>query len=598
MAENNRESQELSEMEQLNCHETISSLCRGVDVLRIPRYNKGMAFSLFERQYLGIHGLLPAAFETEELQVYRVICQLRAENDDLLKYVILDSLQDQNEKLYYRVVIEHIKELLPIVYTPTVGLACQKFGYIFRRPKGIYITINDNSVNKIYQILSNWPEYDVRAIVVTDGERILGLGDLGAYGMGISIGKLSLYVALGGVQPKWCLPILLDNGTDREISLILNELLKDPFYIGLRRKRVRGAEYDLLIDNFMKACVKRFGQKTLIQFEDFANINAGRLLSKYRNKYTMFNDDIQGTASVTIAGLLSCGNILQRKMSDQIFLFLGAGAAATGIADMCVLQMQHEGISAIDAYNRIFLINSKGLITKNSPVIKPEHQKYAKEMPHIKDLLKIIEEVRPTGIIGASTVHGAFSEEIIRKMAEINERPIIFALSNPTSKSECTAEEAIRYTEGRVLFASGSPFPEVNYNGKLYKPGQGNNSYIFPGIGLGVVLFEVRHIVDEIFLIAARKVASSVTERDISFGRIYPSIRRIREISAAIALEIGKYSYKYQIAGLYPMPENMEQYIQSKIYSVHYDELICKPYDWPAEDMKRSILIPSTEENN
>ncbi|VDM94568.1 unnamed protein product, partial [Onchocerca ochengi] len=287
------------------------------------------------------------------------------------------------------------------------------------------------------------------AIVVTDGERILGLGDLGAYGMGIPIGKLSLYVALGGVQPKWCLPISLDNGTDREISFnyFFDELLNDPFYIGLRRKRVRGDEYDLLIDNFMKACIKRFGQKTLIQFEDFANINAGRLLEKYRNKYTMFNDDIQGTASVAIAGLLSCGNILQKKISDQIFLFLGAGAAATGIADMCVLQMQHEGLSANDAYNRIFLINSKGLITKNSPVIKPEHEKYAKEMPHVKDLLEIVEKVKPTGIIGVSTVSGAFSEQIIRKMAELNERPIIFPLSNPTSKSECTPDEAIRYTQ-------------------------------------------------------------------------------------------------------------------------------------------------------
>ncbi|EJD75150.1 malic enzyme [Loa loa] len=609
MEANNPELEELPEMEQLRRHEVVDPTCRGANLLRIPQYNKvsfiptdfvikckyicqGMAFSLSERQHLGIHGLLPAAFETEELQVYRVISQLRAENDNLKKYIILDNLQDQNEKLYYRTVIEHIQELLPIVYTPTVGLACQKFGYIFRRPKGIYITINDNSVSKIYQILSNWPEHDVRAIVVTDGERILGLGDLGAYGMGIPIGKLALYVALGGVKPKWCLPVLLDCGTDRE------ELLKDPFYIGLRRKRIRGAEYDLLIDNFLRACVKRFGQKTLIQFEDFANINAGRLLAKYRNKYATFNDDIQGTASIVIAGLLSCGNILQKKMNEQIFLFLGAGAAATGIADMCVLEMQHEGMSAKDAYERIFLINSKGLITVNSPIVKPEHQKYAKEMPHITDLLEIIDKVRPTGIIGVSTVHGAFSEQIIRKMAELNERPIIFALSNPTSKSECTAEEAIRYTKGKVLFASGSPFPEVIYDGKRYKPGQGNNSYIFPGVGLGIVLFEVRNIVEEIFLIAARKVSSSVTERDISFGRIYPSLRRIREISAAIALEIGEYSYQHGIAGLYPKPENMEQYIQSQIYSVQYDELICKQYSWPIEDTKRNIPVPSTEESS
>ncbi|VDO37525.1 unnamed protein product [Brugia timori] len=392
-----------------------------------------------------------------------------------------------------------------------------------------------------------------KAIVVTDGERILGLGDLGAYGMGIPIGKLSLYVAFGGVQPKWCLPIVLDCGTDSEIN---------PFYTGLRQKRVRGAQYDLLIDNFMKACVKRFGQKTLIQFEDFANTNAGRLLAKYRNEYATFNDDIQGTA------------------------------------DMCVLQMQREGTSEKDACKRIFLINSKGLITVNSPVVKSEHQKYAKEMAHMKDLLEIIEKVRPTGIIGVSTVHGAFSEQIIRKMVEINERPIIFALSNPTSKSECTAEEAIQYTKGKALFASGSPFPDVNYDGKCYKPGQGNNSYIFPGIGLGVVLFEVRHIDEEIFLIAAREVASSVTEEDISFGCIYPSLCKIREISVAIALEIGKYSYKHGIAGLYPQPENMEQYIRSQIYSVNYDELIYKQYNWPVEDTIKSIPVLPAKENN
>ncbi|VIO95194.1 NAD-dependent malic enzyme, mitochondrial precursor, putative [Brugia malayi] len=589
---NNSILEDLPEVKQLYRHEIAFPAYRGADLLRVPRYNKGMAFSLSERQHLGIHGLLPAAFETEELQVYRVICQLREENDNLKKYIILDNLQDQNEKLYYRVVIEHVQELLPIIYTPTVGLACQKFGHIFRRPKGIYITINDNSISKIYQILSNWPEHDVRAIVVTDGERILGLGDLGAYGMGIPIGKLSLYVAFGGVQPKWCLPIVLDCGTDSE------ELLKDPFYTGLRQKRVRGAQYDLLIDNFMKACVKRFGQKTLIQFEDFANTNAGRLLAKYRNEYATFNDDIQGTASIVVAGLLSCGNILQRKMSDQILLFLGAGAAATGTADMCVLQMQREGTSEKDACKRIFLINSKGLITVNSPVVKSEHQKYAKEMAHMKDLLEIIEKVRPTGIIGVSTVHGAFSEQIIRKMVEINERPIIFALSNPTSKSECTAEEAIQYTKGKALFASGSPFPDVNYDGKCYKPGQGNNSYIFPGIGLGVVLFEVRHIDEEIFLIAAREVASSVTEEDISFGCIYPSLCKIREISVAIALEIGKYSYKHGIAGLYPQPENMEQYIRSQIYSVNYDELIYKQYNWPVEDTIKSIPVLPAKENN
>ncbi|EJD74106.1 malic enzyme [Loa loa] len=464
------------ELYKLYRAERVVPPVRGIDLIKSARYSKGMSFNLYERQYLGIHGLLPPAFMTEEQQAYRIISKLREQPNDLARYVQLDALQDRNEKLFYRVVCEHVKELMPIVYTPTVGLAC------------VYITINDNSISKIHHILSNWPEKDVRAIVVTDGERILGLGDLGAYGMGIPIGKLALYVALGGVQPHWCLPVLLDVGTNKE------ELLKDPFYIGLRRKRVRGKEYDSFIENFMKHASK-----------DFANANAYRLLEHFRDKYCTFNDDIQGTASVVVAGLLSCNKILQKKMSEQRFVFLGAGAAATGIADLCVLQMQHEGLGEIEAHERIFLINSKGLITKNSANLKDEHKLYAKNMEDIKDLIDVIKKVQPTGIIGVSTVPGSFSKEVIKEMSKINEKPIIFALSNPTNKSECTAEEAFTHTNGKVLFASGSPFPDLRLNDKLYKPGQGNNSYVFPGVALGVILFQVRHIDDELFLIAARK---------------------------------------------------------------------------------------------
>ncbi|VDN05930.1 unnamed protein product [Thelazia callipaeda] len=576
------------ELYKLYRPERVVPPVRGVDLLKSARYNKGMAFSLFERQYLGIHGLLPPAFMTEEQQAYRIISALRQQPNDLARYVQLDALQDRNEKLFYRVVCDHVKELMPIVYTPTVGLACQNFGYIYRKPKGVYITINDNSISKIHHILSNWPETNVQAIVVTDGERILGLGDLGAYGMGIPVGKLALYVALGGIQPRWCLPVLLDVGTNRE------ELLNDPFYIGLRRKRVRGKEYDSFIENFMKACTKRFGQHVLIQFEDFANVNAYRLLENFRNRYCTFNDDIQGTASVVVAGLLSCNRILQKKMIDQKFVFLGAGAAATGIADLCVLQMQHEGLGEDEARERIYLMNSKGLITKDSPNLKSEHKPYAKNMEHIKNLIDVIKKVKPTGIIGASTVRGSFSEEVIKEMSSINEHPIIFALSNPTNKSECTAEEAFTHSKGMVLFASGSPFPSLRLNGKLYKPGQGNNSYIFPGVALGIILFKVRHIDDELFLIAAREIANMVTEKDIKVSRIYPNLKYIRECSVKIALAIGKHCFANGTAALYPEPEDLEKYIRSQIYSVDYDELIDVTYEWPESDMRHGFPVPIT----
>ncbi|KAJ1374256.1 Malic enzyme [Parelaphostrongylus tenuis] len=361
-------------------------------------------------QYLGIHGLLPPAFMTEEQQAYRVMKKLREEANDLERFIHLDSLQDRNEKLFYRVLCDNIKELMPIVYTPTVGLACQKFGFIYRNPKGLYITINDNSISKIYQILSNWPSKHIQAIVVTDGERILGL-------------------------------VLIDVGTDNQA------MLKDPFYIGLRRPRVRGEEYDTLIDNFMKACTKRFGRDTLIQFEDFGNQNAYRLLDRYKNEYCMFNDDIQGTAAVVVAGLLATTRVTKKKLSQQKLVFFGAGGAATGVAEMCVRQMVEEGLTEKEAYDNIYMMNIDGLITKSRSVnLSDRHLHFAKDLPDTRSLLEVVKTVRPAAIIGASTVAGSFTEEIIQEMARINPRPIIFALSNPTSKAECTAETAYRCT--------------------------------------------------------------------------------------------------------------------------------------------------------
>ncbi|TMS34372.1 hypothetical protein L596_001982 [Steinernema carpocapsae] len=375
--------------------ERITPAKRGIDLLKTPRLNKGMAFSLYERQYLGLHGLLPPAFMTEEQQAYRTLKKLREQPNDLARYIQLDGLQDRNEKLFYRVLCDNIKELMPIVYTPTVGQACQHFGFIYRNPKGLYVTMNDNSISKIYQILSNWPHHDIKAIVVTDGERILGLGDLGAYGIGIPVGKLALYVALAGVHPHQCLPVYLDVGTDNK------ELLNDPFYIGLRHHRVRGPDYDSLLDNFMKACTKKYGQKCLIQFEDFGNQNAYRLLDRYKEKYCMFNDDIQGTASVVVAGLLACTRVTKKKLSQKKLVFYGAGGAATGIAEMCVRHMQNEGSTFEEACSRIYLMDIDGLITKSRMKnLNERHQHFAKDLPDTKDLLEVVNTVRPDGIIG------------------------------------------------------------------------------------------------------------------------------------------------------------------------------------------------------
>ncbi|KAK0421110.1 hypothetical protein QR680_015065 [Steinernema hermaphroditum] len=575
------------DLQNLYRREHVAPTQRGVDLLKNPQLNKGMAFSLHERQQLGVHGLLPPAFMTEEQQAYRVLALLRKQPNDLARYVVMDNLHSRNMKLFYRVLCDNIKELMPIVYTPTVGQACQEYGFIYRNPKGVYITINDNSISQIYQILSNWPSQDVRAIVVTDGERILGLGDLGAYGIGIPVGKLQLYVALAGVPSEWCLPVIIDVGTDNDA------LLNDPFYIGLRHRRVRGPEYDTLIDNFMKACTKKYGQKTLIQFEDFGNQNAYRLLDRYKEKYCMFNDDIQGTASVVVAGLLACTRVTKKKLSQKKLVFYGAGGAATGIAEMCVRHMQNEGATFEEACSCIYMMDIDGLLTTNrAKSLNERHQHFAKDMPDTKDLLEVINEVKPDGIIGASTVRGAFTPKIIETMAKINQQPIIFALSNPTTKAECTAEDAYRLTDGRVLFASGSPFSNVELNGRLYKPGQGNNAYIFPGVALGVILFHVKHIDNKLFLLAAKRVAESVTEKNLKDGRIYPRLKEINEISVKIAAEIARECYKDGTAMLYPEPEDKEAYIRGQMFSVEYDELVNKTYDWPDEDMKHGFPIP------
>ncbi|XP_012941494.1 NADP-dependent malic enzyme [Aplysia californica] len=556
---------------------------RGVDIMRDPILNKGMAFTLEERQLLGIHGLLPPALLTQDRQAYQVMQNFYRWDNDLDRFIFLMGLQDRDEKLFYRTVIENIELMMPIIYTPTVGLACQKYGMIFRKPRGLYITIHD--LGHVYDIMCNWPIDDVKAIVVTDGERILGLGDLGAYGMGIPIGKLSLYTACAGIQPHSCLPITIDVGTNNE------QIRNDPLYIGLREPRVTGALYDQLIDEFMEAVVKRYGKNCLIQFEDFGNHNAFRFLEKYREKFCTFNDDIQGTAAVAVAGVITSLMVTGKPMKDNVFVFQGAGEASIGIAKLLCKAIMATGVSHQDALDQVWLVDSRGLIVKDRPKggVTGEKLLFAKKHAPVDKLEDIVTAIKPTAIIGAAAVPGAFNEKILTDMGKINDRPIIFALSNPTSKAECTAEEAYRATDGRAVFASGSPFRSVQYKGKTFYPGQGNNAYIFPGLALAIIAADIRYVTEDIFLAAAESLARMVTKGNLDEGRVYPPLSDIRCVSLKLAEDIIAFAYKNNLAFRYPQPSNIKAFLDEMIYDTDYVSYIPPVYTWPETAGKTSL---------
>ena len=543
---------------------TPKKVINGVDLLHDPKLNKGTAFTEEERDKLALRGLLPPRIFTGEEQSKRILENFHNKTDDLEKYIYMVALQDRNETLFYRTVIDNVEEIMPIIYTPVVGKACQLFGHIWRRPRGLYLTLNDKG--RIAEVLRNWPMKKVGIIVVTDGERILGLGDLGANGMGIPIGKLALYTACAGVHPSLCLPITIDVGTNNE------ELLNDPLYIGLLQTRLRGEVYDELIDEFIWAVQDVF-PGALIQFEDFSNQNAFRLLRKYQDQVCTFNDDIQGTASVTLAGIYSAIRITGQMLTDQKILFQGAGEAGVGIANLIVSALEAEGMSHDEAKRKCWLVDSKGLVVKSRDNLQDHKLTYAHDHKIVSSLISAMETLKPTILIGVSGQPQTFTQPIVEAMGKINEQPVIFALSNPTSKAECTAEQAYSWTNGRAIFASGSPFDPVTLNGKTYVPGQGNNAYVFPGVGLGIIESGARHVTNEMFFAAAKALAKEVSEDDLAKGSVYPPLPQIRDVSAVIASVVAEVAYERGLATV-ERPDDLLDYMKSRQYQPDYESYV------------------------
>jgi malate dehydrogenase (oxaloacetate-decarboxylating)(NADP+) len=533
---------------------------RGLDLLHNPTLNKGTAFTDAERDALGLHGLLPAHTQTPQEQMDRVLANLRQKPTALERYIFLIALLDRNETLFYRTIIDNIEEMVPLIYTPTVGEACQEYSHIFRRTRGLFVSAQDRG--RVGDVLQNWPERDVRVIVVTDGERILGLGDLGANGMGIPIGKLILYTTCAGIPPSQCLPVTIDVGTDN------TALLSDPLYLGLHQRRLRGEPYESLLDEFIMAATKIFPQ-ALIQFEDFAHDNAFGLLKRYRERICCFNDDIQGTAAVALAGLYGALRMTGGALSDQRLLFFGAGEAGIGIAKLLVAAMIEKGLPENEARTRCWFVDSKGLVVNRRDDLAEYKRPFAHDYDFLSDRVAIVDAVQPTALIGVSGKPGLFSPGLLEAAAKINTRPIIFALSNPTSMAECTAEEAYRWTDGRAVFASGSPFAPVTIGGKKFAPAQGNNAYVFPGVGLGVVACASRFVTDEMFLAAAHALAHQVSQADLDAGRVYPPLSAIRDVSAAVAVAVVETARRQDLVTR-EVPEDVDSYVRSIMFDPTY----------------------------
>jgi malate dehydrogenase (oxaloacetate-decarboxylating)(NADP+) len=528
---------------------------RGADVLRDKALNRSIVFGRRERDRLGVRGLLPYRVLTRRQMVDRVIENLDRLPRDIDRYMLLSGIQERNQGLFYQTLIDHIESVLPIVYTPTVGEACREFSHIAREPKGFFITPKDRG--HIGRMLRNWPARDIRVIVVTDGQRILGLGDLGANGMGIPVGKLALYSACAGIDPNVCLPVTLDVGTNNE------ELRKDPLYLGYPYKRLQGKAYLDLVDEFVAATQSRYPD-ALIQFEDFLTPNAYTLLNRYRNRVLCFNDDIQGTAAVALAGVYSSTRITNIPFKKLRIMFLGAGSAATGIADLMTSAFIDEGLTPEEARRHLWFVDVNGLVVKSRTDLMEHNLRYAHDEKPL-GFVDAIDAIAPHVLIGATGAAGTFTQPVVAHMSRINRRPVIFALSNPTSRAECTAEQAYAWSSGQAIFASGSPFAPVTYQGKTFRPAQGNNAYVFPGIGLGAVACKARTLPDELFLTAARALAALVRRSDLAQGAIYPPLKELREISLTIATSVATQAYRMNLTRR-KRPANVRRSVQALMY--------------------------------
>ncbi len=533
---------------------------RGFRLLTHTKHNKGTAFSKDERERLGLRGLLPPAIFDLNDHKGRALANIRRKESDIERYVFMQSLMARNQTLFYRLLIDHIEELMPIIYTPTVGQACREFAHIFRQPQGFYISVGDRG--DIRKILDNWPQKDIRIIVVTDGERILGLGDLGTNGMGIPIGKLALYIACAGIAPEQCLPVMLDVGTNNEA------LRTDPLYLGTPIQRIKGEEYLSFVGEFIEAVQDAY-PKALIQFEDFLTPNAYALLNEYRDRILCFNDDIQGTAAVALSGIYASCRLTGKAFKDLTVMFLGAGSAATGIADLLTVALMTEGLTESEARQRLWFVDVHGLVVEGRDDLMPHNLPYAHAHERL-GFADAIDAVKPDVLIGATGCPGTFEQRIIRKMCDHHPTPIIFALSNPTSQAECTAEQAYAWSNGKAIFASGSPFGEVEYQGRRYRPGQGNNAYIFPGVGLGALFAEASLISDEMFLAAAHTLAQSVSDEELELGAVYPKLTRIREVSLAIAVSVAETAFEQGLARA-DKPHDLRHAIATAMYDPHYE---------------------------
>ncbi|MCP5452260.1 MAG: NAD-dependent malic enzyme [Gammaproteobacteria bacterium] len=536
---------------------------RGVDILHDPTLNKSTAFTEAERQALGLVGLVPDVTESEDIQLRRVLQQLGHKNTDLDRYIYLVNLLDHDETLFYRTIMSDPARFLPIVYDPTIGEACLKFGHIFRGPRGMYLSIKRRGTVK--DVLRNWPVKDVRFICVTDGGRILGLGDLGANGMGIPIGKLQLYTAAAGVPPEGLLPMYLDAGTNNE------QYLNDPLYLGLREARPSTADLYSFVDEFVEAVQEVF-PKCCIHFEDWTGVDAVHLLQRYRDHYCVYNDDVQGTAGITLAGMINATKLKGTQLKDEKYLFLGAGSAGIGLANLLCSALVAEGMTLADARSRVHMFDVNGLLESTRSDLVDFQKPYAHPHPPTKDFVAAIKSIEPTTIIGVSTIGGAFTQQVVETMAQVNERPVILALSNPTEHAECSAEQAYTWSKGRAIFAAGVQFPPVHLDGQTFLPGQANNFYIFPAVGMAIYATQAKRVSDEMFIEAARAVADQVPDALLKQGLLYPLQANILETEIKTAIRVATLVFDSGLARV-ERPNDMEAFIRGHVYQPEYQKL-------------------------